>query len=60
MDLIVENLKFQSNYIINDFWNGWNNAKVEWNKGNGNKLLLEIEAKMYKDKSKVKMDRYLI
>lgn len=60
MGLIVENLKLQSNYIVNDFWDGWNNAKVEWNKGNGNRLLLEIEAKMYKDRSKTKMDRYLI
>jgi hypothetical protein len=60
MGLIVENLKFQSNYVVYDFWDGWNNAKVEWNKGNGNRLLLKIESKMYKDKSKVKMDRYLI
>lgn len=60
MGLIAENLKFQSDYIVGGFWDGWKNAKIEWNKGHGNKLLLEIEGKMYKDKSKVKMDRYLI
>jgi hypothetical protein len=58
MDSIAENLKLGSPQLQNDFWDGWFNAKDEWNKGTGNKLLLEIEDKMYPKKRISKLNGF--
>jgi hypothetical protein len=58
MDSIAENLKLGSPQLANDFWDGWFNAKDEWSKGTGNKLLLEIEAKMYPKKRISKLNGF--
>lgn len=57
MDLLVENLRMSPD-LANCFWDGWFHAKDEWNKGTGNRLLIEIENKMYPKKKISKLNGF--